>query len=424
MKILWLSHFPPWPETGHGALQRTHHLLRRVAARHEVHLLTLVPPAAAPTPEALRRTVSELERLVASVHAVPLGGDRFRLKRARCVMRSLLGERSYWENLFDQPAAWRHLDRLLDQHQFDLVHADIVFLSPYLDRLRHIPLALNHHNVESHLLDRRADSQTNAWARRFFRHQAKQVANSERVLAPRAATNLLCSELDEARLIELAGDVRTATIPNGVDVDFFRPHATPGARGHMVFAGGMDWFPNRDAMVHFATETWPALVREGAHRRLTVVGRNPPPELLKLTADARVLVPGFVDDVRPYVQEASIYICPIRVGGGTRLKVLDALAMARPLVGSDIGVEGLGLVDGEHFLRANTTDEYIAQIRRLEADPVLGARLGRAGRDFVERRYSWTGIAERLEAAYVAALAHDSAPRAARSRPISAIASV
>jgi glycosyltransferase involved in cell wall biosynthesis len=130
-----------------------------------------------------------------------------------------------------------------------------------------------------------------------------------------------------------------------------------------------------------------------------VIGRSPPKELTELR-DARVQVLGFVPDVRPLVSGAGIYICPMRIGGGTRLKILDALAMSRALVSTDLGVEGLDLMPEVHFLRANSPEEFDRQITRLESDEDLRIRLGQAGRDLVEQRFSWTVIGQRLLACY------------------------
>jgi glycosyltransferase involved in cell wall biosynthesis len=166
----------------------------------------------------------------------------------------------------------------------------------------------------------------------------------------------------------------------------------------------MDWFPNQDAMQFFVAEIWPALLRDNPHRRMTVVGRAAPAAVVAAARDPRLRVLGFVDDIRPHLEAASIYVCPIRLGGGTRLKILDALAMSRPLVSTEFGVEGLGLAEGEHYLSASTPADFVRQIRRLEADPALRRRLGDAGRDFVARRYSWPRVAESLEDAYARAL--------------------
>jgi glycosyltransferase involved in cell wall biosynthesis len=233
------------------------------------------------------------------------------------------------------------------------------------------------------------------------------VARAERLLARRAGVNLVVSALDRARLQAVAGDIAVSVVPNGVDVEFFQPVLGVRAQdSHLVFAGGMDWFPNREAMTYLARELWPALKSDLPERRMTVVGRNPPPELLQAAGgDSSLRVTGFVDDVRPYISSASIYICPITVGGGTRLKILDALAMSRPLISTDLGVEGLDLEEGVHYLRANTTAEFVSQVRRLERDTELGARLAGAGRAFVQQRYAWPVIARALDEAWRGAVA-------------------
>jgi glycosyltransferase involved in cell wall biosynthesis len=167
----------------------------------------------------------------------------------------------------------------------------------------------------------------------------------------------------------------------------------------LVFAGTLGWYPNRDAVEFLLGKIWPALSMN-VERRLSLVGRDPPTSARAAAAkDSRIAVTGFVPDVRPYLHSASIYVCPIRVGGGTRLKVLDGLAMARPLVATAIAVEGLEMVDGKHYLRAETASEFIAQIHRLETDAELRQHIGAAGRRLVVDRYDWHAIGGKLDAA-------------------------
>jgi glycosyltransferase involved in cell wall biosynthesis len=296
---------------------------------------------------------------------------------------------------------FRHVHQITRTTHFDVVHLDTVFLARYLEAVSGTPAVLNHHNVESHLLRTRATSQRTPWGRAFFSGEARKVFALERAVVPRVAGNIVVSPLDGERLRQAGSTSRITTVPNGVDVDFFRVSGRVAVdEASLVFAGGMDWFPNRDAMEFFASEIWPTLSRDHPHRTMTVIGRNPPQALLGAARDRRLRVLGFVDDVRPHIEAASIYVCPIRVGGGTRLKILDALALSRPLVSTDLGVEGLGLVEGEHYLAANDPAQFVSHIRRLEADAELRARLGDAGRAFVVQRYSWRGIADSLEQAY------------------------
>jgi glycosyltransferase involved in cell wall biosynthesis len=259
--------------------------------------------------------------------------------------------------------------------------------------------------VESQVLASRAGGERSLGLRLFFKREVKKVAALERALATSVAQNIVVSDLDSSRLRELARTNAISTVPNGVDIEYFRANGAGSAKpGTLIFGGGMDWFPNRDAMELFVAEIWPALLRDDPQRRMTVIGRAPPPAVVAAARDPRFRVLGFVDDVRPHFEDAAIYVCPIRLGGGTRLKILDALAMSRPLVSTEFGVEGLGLAEGKHYLTASTTADFVRQVRRLEADPALRRRLGDAGRAFVEQHYSWARVAESLEEAYARAL--------------------
>ncbi len=356
---------------------------------------------------ALREGMDALRPKLASVNALPVadGPVRRRVRQMVATFGSALSEPSYWDRMFFLPELAAKV-REVTREPFDLVHLDIVFLAPYLGAAPGIPFALNHHNIESDLLRRRASSGA-VPSRWFFGRQAGTVSRAERRLAQEAGVNLVVSALDGARLKAVAGDVAVNVVPNGVDIEFFKalPGVTPEG-SHLVFAGGMDWFPNREAMRYLARELWPALRNDNPDRRMIVVGRSPPPELVDAARrDPSLRVTGFVDDVRPYISAASTYLCPITVGGGTRLKILDALAMSRPLVSTDLGVEGLDLEEGVHYLRANTTAEFVKQVSRLEGNPELGVTLAAAGREFVEQRYAWPVIAKALDEGWERAIA-------------------
>ncbi|MDQ6925891.1 MAG: glycosyltransferase family 4 protein [Candidatus Eremiobacteraeota bacterium] len=417
-RLLWLSHFAPYPATGHGALQRTHHLLAQAAQRFETHLVALAPAGTFPSDAARQEAEYALQQMTASARIFALP-DRYRRARTAVrLARAAVSRPTYWEHQFAHAGAAAHVRDLIRRIPFDLAHLDTIFLCGYVPLLGHIPFVLNHHNIESHLLHRRADRMRGP-ARAFFRQQARATAALERTFGARAASNLVVSDLDGDRLRELAPQARIETIPNGVDVTFFAPDAAEPVRPRsLVWAGGMDWFPNADAIEWFATALWPALAADDPERTATIVGRHPPGRAVALAAsDPRVQVLGFVDDVRLYVRQAATYICPIRVGGGTRLKVLDALALGRPLVATRIGVEGLGLENGTHYLEANDVAETVAQVRRLEHDPRLAARLAGAGRAFALATYSWDRIGHRLVGVYDEVLTRRATPDMAARAP-------
>jgi glycosyltransferase involved in cell wall biosynthesis len=357
-----------------------------------------------PSADAIREAQRELAKFAASVEIVALPPDPVRVRRAFGAALACLRSDPFWDRWFWSERAFERLRQRAGSIAFDLLHVETVFLWPYLPAASGLPVVLSHHNIESQLLESRATGERRWWLRLFFKREARKVAARERALAPTVAQNIVVSDLDAARLREIARSSAITTVPNGVDTDYFRPSGAVDAEsGTLLFTGGMDWFPNRDAMEFFVAQVWPELLRDDPRRRMTVVGRAPPPALVAAARDARLRVLGFVDDVRPHIEAASIFVCPIRLGGGTRLKILDVLSMARPLVSTEFGVGGLGLIEGEHYLGASSPADFVRQIRRLEADPDLGRRLGAAGRAFVAERYSWGRVAESLEEAYATA---------------------
>jgi glycosyltransferase involved in cell wall biosynthesis len=388
---VWVCHFLPWPATGFGALQRTHHLVRQLAAHFDVHLVV-----AARQPGG---TEELLGMGVRSAEVVPVTG---RTRALVSAARGVLGPATYWERLWDAPslraAVARAAARVGGQRAILLL--DTSFLAPLADAAPGLPVVVTHHNVESDLLRQRAAVEGGARGR-FFARQATLTERLERRLTRQVALNLVVSPDDAVRFRALAGDVPIEVVPNGVDVEYFAPMPEVPVTPHsLVFAGGMDWFPNRDAMVWLARELWPALVAREPRRTLTVLGKSAPEELLELgRRDARVRVLGFVPYVRPYLADASAYLCPIRIGGGTRLKVLDALAMGVPLVATSLSVEGLGLERGHHYLRADQVDDFVTQLEVIDTDADLGRAIGASGRRFVAERFGWQTIGNRLSGA-------------------------
>ncbi|WP_310572427.1 glycosyltransferase [Gemmatimonas sp.] len=321
--------------------------------------------------------------------------------KAAKLLRSALTGRSYWEELFFRSQMHEDLRREVEATPAGVPSAivlDTVYLAPVLRGISaSTPIALTHHNIESNLLESRAAAASGA-KRLIFSVNAGRTRSLEVTESQRAAINLMVSEEDGDRLCAVAGAVPVAIVPNGVDVDFFREDQGAVRKPHsLVFAGGMDWFPNRDAIEWLCSDIWPQLVADEPRRTLTIIGRSPPVAATALASrDTRVRVLGFVDDVRPYISEASAYLCPIRLGGGTRLKVLDALAMRRPLIATGLSVDGLALESGRHYLRADTGEQFAGELRRLDDDNLLYARLQAEGRAHVEERFSWRFIGGEL----------------------------
>jgi len=399
LRVLWLSHFLPYPPKG-GALQRSHHLLRQMAGRHEVHLVALSQRAILRSHEDIAAAVDALNPLVASLRWFPIPTDGSRGRWAALVAATFFRGDPYDATWLSSRAMDSHVRRL-SGHDFDLVHVDTLGLWPYRREMDAIPTALNHHNIESHLMGRRAEAEPNILKRLYFAREAAKLRRWERAICPRAAMNLTVSALDAERLRSSVVDAAVRVVPNGVDTAYFAPPSNPSNGRGLVFVGGLDWYPNRDAATYFLREVWPRVQRDDPNTTVSFIGRDPPPELTG-HPDPRVRALGFVDDIRPIVEGAAVFICPMREGGGTRLKVLDALAMGKPLVSTAMGVEGINVIDDVHYLRADTPEAFAAAIGQVSKDTDLQRRLGANGRLLMEEHYSWNRIGQILDDAYQA----------------------
>lgn len=402
MRILWLSHFFPYPPAG-GALQRSYHLLRHVASRHDVDLVSLSKSRDRPGYDQAGAEYPVPGELCRQVSIFEIPAERSWFHRVGLVLKGPLSGKAYDVRWLQSRELSDFLSSLADRRpRYDLVHVDTIGLMQYRDVLPLDRIVLNHHNVESHMMRRRANNEKNWAVGWYLKNEARKLRRLEAEACRRCTTNLVVSHLEEVRLKEVAEDARVDVVPNGVDVDYFRPRDLGKTQGQdgLVFVGRLSWYPNEDAMEWFLDEIWPLLVHAKDNRRITVVGDSPPSALRNYSGPGTVETTGFVPDVRPYMNRAQIYVCPIRTGGGTRLKILDAMAMGMPIVATSMSVEGLGLSERQHFLRADSPVEFVEAINELEEDTVLRETLAVQARKEASRRFSWSVIGKKLEDAY------------------------
>ena len=276
---------------------------------------------------------------------------------------------------------------------FDFLHA-MVLAPEKLDR----PSVLFTHNVEAEIFRRHAEVASNPIKRAVWQQQFRKMQHYEAESVRRFDTVVAVSERDAQSFSAIPGNHQVRTIPTGVDLDYF-PYAAPGDEEHIVFTGAMDWQANIDGIEFFMEQIWPQVVARRPHARVTIVGRNPAPSLVE-RARRRNLpfeFTGFVDDIRQPVQGAAAYIIPLRVGGGTRIKAFEAMAMGLPVVSTELGVEGLPLTPEEHYLLADNATDFAEALVRLLEDQSLRNRLSRQARDYVEAHFSSQAVADCFE---------------------------
>jgi glycosyltransferase involved in cell wall biosynthesis len=211
----------------------------------------------------------------------------------------------------------------------------------------------------------------------------------------------LCSAADERRLLDQVPGVRTAVIPNAADVEFYQPRATnPPPDGRTVlYFGLLSTVPNIDAVVHFVQDIWPRIVAANPEARCKIIGGRPPPSVMAL-AGPQVEMTGFVPDLRPHLAAAAAVVVPLRLGGGTRLKIVEAMAMGKAIVSTTLGAEGIEAVPGRDILIDDEPAAFADTVNRLLAQPDLAARIGRSARRLAVERYAWSGAARALESFY------------------------
>jgi glycosyltransferase involved in cell wall biosynthesis len=309
------------------------------------------------------------------------------------------------------------VNQLVEGNTADVCISDFLFAAANVPLGGPIPVVLFEHNVEYLIWQRLSTLETNPARRALFELEWRKLRRRERAICRRADLTVAVSGEDRDRLTALAPGARITAIPTGVDTNYFRPSTTPEIPGRLVFTGSMDWQPNEDAVTYFADAILPRIRREVPTVSFAIVGRRPNARVRAVAERAGILVTGTVEDVRPYIAEAAVYVVPLRAGGGTRLKIFEALAMQKPVVSTSVGAEGLALTPGQEFIAADDPDTFAGEVIALIKDPIRRRSLGRAGRALVETQYSWPHIAQAFETACEEAVtSHEAAPTAADDR--------
>jgi glycosyltransferase involved in cell wall biosynthesis len=274
---------------------------------------------------------------------------------------------------------------------FDFLHSAVLVRWPLA-----VPSVLFTHNVEAEIVERHLQHSTRFWKKALWRSQLAKMRLFESDMLRRFDRVVAVSARDANRFKEDYGVDQVDVIPTGVNLEYF--HYVPSEpNGGVVFTGSMDWLANIDAIRWFRAEVWPQIKAQHASATMTVVGRNPPPDLSQAASASDWTVTGRVDDVRPHVHRAAVYVIPIRIGGGTRIKAYEAMAMGVPVVSTAVGMEGLDVQPGRHYLQADTAEQFAQAVTLLLSQPLLGRTLAEQARRHVEERYSNATVAREFE---------------------------
>lgn len=401
MRILFLSTRSPYPLiSGHSL--RTYHILKGAAEEHEVTLVTFVQH---PEHELKRENLEHLRSFCTAVHPFPIPSDTSRVTLALTLLRNLISKLPFVAHKYDSPGMRKKIREIIAEERIDLVHVDLLPLAVYLDEFPALPRILVNHNVESVRLHRWFRTERNPFKKAFLGYQWLKLRAFERQAMNRFDCCVTVSETDTRLLRGMGVERPMMVVPNGTDTDFFKPSGKPPTPNSVLWFGHMDVHTNRDAVLYFWNDIYPLLRERKPDAVVSFVGTAPPAEIADASRNnPLVRAPGFVDDIRPYVDEAAVVIVPIRIGSGTRLKILDAMAMGKAIVSTSVGCEGLSVSHGENILVADEPAAFVEQIIRVLDDRVLSENL-RNNALLLAERYDWKHLCVIQENVYQQAMA-------------------
>lgn len=402
-RILFLTPQLPYPPQ-QGTAIRNYNLIAQVARRHEVHLLSFVEGPSDIV------DLGPLQEPCASVHTVPVP-QRSRWRRLSTVLTSPLPDIVH--RLHSRQFSIELEEVVRGIAPLDLIEIEGLEMAGYGLHATHTVaepkprLVYDAHNAE-HLLQKRifeADSHhPRRWLGALYSWiQWQKLRRYEAAVCRQAQHVIACSPADAEALAGLVPGLKTTIVPNGVDTEQYRPGIVsplPLGAHALVFTGKMDFRPNVDAALWFGTAVLPIIRQMGVQAQFHIVGKNPHPRLAVLRDVPGVTLTGFVADVRPYIAAAAVYVVPLLSGGGTRLKVLEAMAMGKAIVSTTLGCEGIHAAPGRDIVLADEARDLAAQVVALLGDPARCATLGRAARAFVEAHFDWRIVTAALDPMY------------------------
>jgi len=392
IKILYLSHLYPYPPNDGGRILTYHTIKSDVDNGIEVFLLAFNESA----------IHSPLDQ-IAKVHVV----TKNTRSKTSGMFWNLFSSLPYTLSKFIDERVIKVCKDILQTHSIDLIVIDSLHMAFYIDFLKKgwpdLPIILRQHNVESTIMFRFFQNQTNPIVRLYGKYQYHKLFDFERKSIEKVDRCFAISEEDRRRTIRMSPQVaeKTITIPAGVDSDKYHPLDQAEDTNSIIFSGNMGWLPNEDGIIWFYKNIFEKLKRDIPLIKFYIVGKDPSRRILRLNDNKNVIVTGFVEDERGFIARSMIFIDPIRIGGGIRLKILNAMAMAKPVVTTSVGAEGIVCNDGEDIMIADDENDFYQKIITLFKDDKKRQNIGTRGRKTVVENYSWEKITQKMHEEYL-----------------------
>jgi len=396
LKILFLTNRIPFPIKD-GQSRRTYNILKGLATTHDVYLLSYYDPV-----DGLdEKSILHLKTFCKNVEMHPGPSKKLGLSMILRLMGSLIS--------LDPYTFWRHyslsylkrIDELTKTGEFDLIHCDILPLAFTIRNNKHLPCIVTDHDVSYLKALRMGRQARNPFLKLLLYLEAFKLKRLESKVFKQADMGIAVSEVDKKVLKELCPEGNLEVIENGVDTDEFKPTYEEIDKDSLVWVGGFENYPNREGVYYFLDKIYPLIKKQARHVKIMLVGGGATQRLKQFSnSDPSINIIGYVNDPLPYIQNAAVFIVPILSGSGTRLKLLEAMAVGKAIVTTSIGCEGIEGTDKEHYLVADQPVQFAEKVATILNNRALGEYLGRNARKLAEEKYDWKCIFEKMDVIY------------------------
>ncbi len=390
MKILFVTPYLPYP-LNNGGLIRVHQLAVNIASRHELTMLCMEPDN-----DAQSAGLPVLQQRGITVETVPVADNQLIRNKRKYQLRSLFSSKTYQYHQYHSPMMQDAIDRHLASGEYDLVIVEFSQMG-YYEFKTDVPTYVDQHNVEYEIMLRTFQSERNPLRKLLAWSEWRKYRNHE-IENCRKFTACLTTSIRDAEILqERAPEMKCHVVPNGVDSEFFVGSETQIDPNMVLFTGTISYYPNTEGVMYFAQNIWPLIKKAKPEAVFCIAGKGPPAEVCKLAQqDSSIEVTGSVDDMRDYYAKASVVAVPLRIGGGTRLKILEAMAMEKAVISTSLGAEGIDITDGQNILLRDTPQTFADAIVATMENEADRQRLEAAGRALVEEKYDWRAVTARL----------------------------
>lgn len=385
----------PWPPTSGGRL-RIYNILKFLSINNDISLVSFVEN------EQELEVTPELKRIFQDVKLILLKSPSGIINKIARRLKGLFSLSSVNLDHYYAVDFQQAINSLVENHYYDLVQIENISLAQYdfsHSLNKDLKKVIVEANVIYNLAEQYSVNSNRLRDKLELKREVKKIKRMERKTLEKADLCVTMSETDKLKLMDLSPNTPFCIVPNGVDTNYFQPDPTYSFEScSLVFTGHMGYLPNEHGILWFFHRVYPILVQNGLQPTIYLVGKQPPPSIVELAQKhSNVIVTGFVEDVRDFLKHNSIFICPLLMGSGTRLKILEAMASGMPIVSTSLGCEGIDVTNDVNILIADTPEKFAEEILALYNNPVLREKVGYAANLLAVERYDWRAITKTYE---------------------------